>query len=168
MVSIIAIYCLHTVKWFQLLLFNSTNSIQYKPLVKSLVKYWTVLFELYIGKTCISKRYQSFIFYKKFYSENIPFIILITFYFLKGEFFQAVAVSILLYDCITWTLTKRLENRVDATYSMTLQAVFNNSWKQNRSCMATYLKTGIVRPLTSHLTNHPRKTSKTYWALLEK
>ena len=27
-------------------------------------------------------------------------------------------------------------------------------------------KTAAVRPLTSHPTNHPNKTSKTYWALL--
>ena len=33
MVSSIAIYCLHTVKWFQVLLFNNNNSIKYLSFV---------------------------------------------------------------------------------------------------------------------------------------
>jgi len=31
---------------------------------------------------------------------------------LKRQFFQAVVVSVLLYGCTTWTLTKRLENKL--------------------------------------------------------
>ena len=33
---------------------------------------------------------------------------------IKHSFFQAAVVSILLYGCTTWTLTKRLEKKLDA------------------------------------------------------
>ena len=32
---------------------------------------------------------------------------------MKRSFFQAAVVSILLYGCTTWTLTKRLEKKLD-------------------------------------------------------
>ena len=35
------------------------------------------------------------------------------FTFLKRSFFQAAVVSILLYECITWTQTKRLKKKLD-------------------------------------------------------
>ena len=34
---------------------------------------------------------------------------------IKWEFFQAVAVSLLLYGCITWTWTKLLEKKPETT-----------------------------------------------------
>ena len=36
---------------------------------------------------------------------------------MKRSFFQAAAVSILLYGCTTWTLTKRLEKKLDGNYT---------------------------------------------------
>ena len=36
---------------------------------------------------------------------------------MKGSFFQAVVVLILLYGWITWTLTKRLEKKLDGNYT---------------------------------------------------
>ena len=36
---------------------------------------------------------------------------------MKRSFFQAVVVSILLYGCTTWTLTKRLEKKLDGNYT---------------------------------------------------
>ena len=35
---------------------------------------------------------------------------------MKRSFFQATVVSILLYGCTTWTLTKRLEKKLDANF----------------------------------------------------
>ncbi len=35
---------------------------------------------------------------------------------MKRSFFQAAVVSILLYGCTTWTLTKRLEKKLDGNY----------------------------------------------------
>ena len=46
---------------------------------------------------------------------------------MKRSFFQAAVVSILLYGCTTWTLTKRMEKKLDGNYTRLLQAVFNMS-----------------------------------------
>ena len=40
---------------------------------------------------------------------------------IKCSFFQAAVVSILLYGCTTWTLTKRLEKKLDGNYTRMLQ-----------------------------------------------
>ena len=39
---------------------------------------------------------------------------------MKRSFFQAVVASILLYGCTTWTLTKRLEKKLDGNYTRML------------------------------------------------
>ena len=39
---------------------------------------------------------------------------------MKRSFFQASGISILLYGCITWTLTKRLEKKLDGNYTRML------------------------------------------------
>ena len=36
---------------------------------------------------------------------------------MKCSFFQAAVVSILLYGCTTWTLTKRLKKKLDGNYT---------------------------------------------------
>ena len=50
---------------------------------------------------------------------------------MKRSFFQAMAVSILLYGCTTWTLTKLLEKKLDGNYTRTLRAILNKSWRQH-------------------------------------
>ena len=39
---------------------------------------------------------------------------------MKRSFFQAVSVSILLYGCTTWTLTKQMEKKLDGNYTRML------------------------------------------------
>ena len=50
---------------------------------------------------------------------------------MKCSFFQAAVVSILLYGCTTWTLTKRLEKKLDVNYTRMLRAILNKSWRQH-------------------------------------
>ena len=50
---------------------------------------------------------------------------------MKCSFFQAVIVSILLYGCTTWTLTKRIEKKLDSNYTRMLRAILNKSWRQH-------------------------------------
>ena len=50
---------------------------------------------------------------------------------MKRIFFQAAVVSVLLYGCTTWTLTKRLEKKLDGNYTRMLRAIFNKSWRQH-------------------------------------
>ena len=47
---------------------------------------------------------------------------------MKRSFFQAAAVSILLYGCTTWMLTKRLKKKLDGNYTRMLRAILNKSW----------------------------------------
>ena len=50
---------------------------------------------------------------------------------MKRSFFQAAIVSILLYGCTTWKLTKRLEKKLDGNYTRMLRAIVNKSWRQH-------------------------------------
>ena len=50
---------------------------------------------------------------------------------MKRIFFQAAVVSILLYGCTTWTLTKRLEKKLDGNYTRMLRTILNRSWWQH-------------------------------------
>ena len=50
---------------------------------------------------------------------------------MKHSFFRAAVVSILLYGCTTWTLTKRLEKKRDCNYTRMLRAILNKSWRQH-------------------------------------
>ena len=50
---------------------------------------------------------------------------------MKRSFFQAAVTSILLYGCTTWTLTKRLEKKLDGNYIRMLHAILNKSWRQH-------------------------------------
>ena len=49
---------------------------------------------------------------------------------MKPSFFQAAVVSILLYRCTTWTLTKQLK-KLDGNYTRMLRAILNKSWRQH-------------------------------------
>ena len=53
------------------------------------------------------------------------------FWLFNASFFQAAVVSILLYRCTTWTLTKRLEKKLDGNYTRMLRAILNKSWRQH-------------------------------------
>ena len=47
---------------------------------------------------------------------------------MKRSFFQAAVVSILLYGCTIWMLTKRLEKKLGGNYTRMLRAILNKSW----------------------------------------
>ena len=49
----------------------------------------------------------------------------------KHSFFQAAVISILLFGCTTWTLTKRLEKKLDGNYTRMLGAILDKSWGQH-------------------------------------
>ena len=64
---------------------------------------------------------------------------------MKSSFFQAAVVLILLYGCTTWTLTKRLEKKLDGNYTRMLRAILNRSWQQHPTRRQLY---GHLRPIT--------------------
>ena len=59
--------------------------------------------------------------------------------------FQAAVTSILLYGCTTWTLTKRLEKKLDGNYTRMLRAILNKSWQQHPTRHQLY---GHLPPIT--------------------
>ena len=50
---------------------------------------------------------------------------------IKRNFFLSVVASILLYGCTIWTLTKRIEKKLDGKCTRMSQAILNKSWKQH-------------------------------------
>ena len=64
---------------------------------------------------------------------------------MKRCFFQAGVTSILLCGCTTWTLTKRLERRLDGNYTRMLRAILNKSWRQHPTRHQLY---GHFLPIT--------------------
>ena len=70
----------------------------------------------------------------------------------KRSFFRAAVVSILLYGCTTWTLTKRLEKKLDGNYTRMLRAILNKSWQQHPTKHQLY---GQLPPVT--------KTIQVWW-----
>ena len=63
---------------------------------------------------------------------------------MKRSFFQAAVVSILLYGCTTWMLTKRLK-KLDGNYTRMLRAILNKSWRQHPTRHQLY---GHLPPIT--------------------
>ena len=57
---------------------------------------------------------------------------------MKRSVFQAAVVSILLYGCTTWTLTKRMEKKLDGNYTRMLRAILNKSKRQHPTTQQLY------------------------------
>ena len=68
---------------------------------------------------------------------------------MKCSFFQAAVVSILLCGCTTWTLTKRMEKKLDGNYTRMLRAILNKSWRQHPKKQQLY---GHLPPITETIT----------------
>ena len=64
---------------------------------------------------------------------------------MKRSYFQAAVVSKLLYGFTTWTLTKRLEKKLDDNYTRMLRAILNKSWRQHTTRHQLY---GHLPPIT--------------------
>ena len=75
---------------------------------------------------------------------------------MKRSFFQAAVVSILLYGCTIWTLTKRLEKKLDGNYTRMLRAILNKSWRQHptRHQLYGHLPPTITKTIQVRRTRH--------------
>ena len=63
----------------------------------------------------------------------------------KRSFFQEAVASILLYGYTTWTLTKRLEKKLDGNYTRMLRPMLNKAWRQRPTRHQLY---GHLPPIT--------------------
>ena len=57
---------------------------------------------------------------------------------IKLNFFRVAVVSIILYGCTTWTLTERIEKKLDRNCKRMLGATLNKSWKQHPTKQQQY------------------------------
>ena len=64
---------------------------------------------------------------------------------MKGSFFQAAIMSILLYGCTTWTLTKRMEKKLEGNYTRMLRGILSMSCRQHPTKQQLY---GHPLPIT--------------------
>ena len=64
---------------------------------------------------------------------------------MKRSLFQAAIVSILLYGCTTWTLSKRQEKKIGGNYTRMLRAILNKYWWQHPTRHQLY---GHLPPIT--------------------
>ena len=78
---------------------------------------------------------------------------------MKRSFFQAAVVSILLYGCTTWTLTKRLE-KLDVNYTRILRAILNKSWRQHPTKHKLY---GYLPPITKTIQGRRTRLAGHCW-----
>ena len=64
---------------------------------------------------------------------------------IKRSFFQAAVMSVLLYGCPTWTLTKCMEKKLDSNHTRMLWARLNKSWRPHPTKRQLY---GHLPPIT--------------------
>ena len=121
------------------------------------------VYECSFGVNCPWSRLVNVIFFCFFYRyvntsiyiyiyiyiyEDIYIYIYILTDKMKRSFFQAAVTSILLYGCTTWTLTKRLEKKLDGNYTRMLRAILNKSWQQHPTRHQLY---GHLPPITKSI-----------------
>ena len=83
---------------------------------------------------------------------------------MKRSFFQAVVVSILLYGCTTWTLTKRLEKKLHGNYTKMLRAILNKSWRQHPTKNQLY---GHLPSITKTIQARRTRHAGHYWRSMD-
>ena len=79
---------------------------------------------------------------------------------MKRIFFPAAVVSILLYGCTTWTLTKRLKKKLDGNYTRMLRAILNKSWRQHPTRHQLY---GRLPPILKTIQVRRTRYAGHYW-----
>ena len=79
---------------------------------------------------------------------------------MKRSFFQAAVVSILLYGCTIWTLTKWLEKKLDGNYTRMLRAILNKSWPQPPTRHQLY---GHLPPITKNIQFRRTRHAGPFW-----
>ena len=92
---------------------------------------------------------RIFLFWKHIWKSNLTDK-------MKRSFF----LSILLYGCTTWTLTKRLEKKLDGNYTRMLRAILNKSWQQHPTRRQLY---GHLPPITKTIQARRTRHAGHWW-----
>ena len=83
---------------------------------------------------------------------------------MKCSFFQAVVVSILLYGCTTWNLTKRLKKKLNGNYTRMLRAILNKSRRQHPTRHQLY---GQLPPVTKTMQVRRTRHAEHCWRSMD-
>ena len=78
---------------------------------------------------------------------------------MKRSFFQAAVISIMLYGCTIWTLTKWLK-KFDSNYTRMLRAILNKSWWQHPIRHQLY---GHLPPIMKTIQVRPTRHARHCW-----
>ena len=78
---------------------------------------------------------------------------------IKRIFFKAAVVSILIYGCTTWTLTKCMEKKLDSNNTRMLKVILTNSWRHQPTKQQLY---GNLPPITKTIQVRKRYAGH-YW-----
>ena len=79
---------------------------------------------------------------------------------MKCSFFQTAVVSILLYGCTTWTLTKHIEKKLDSNFTRMWWAILNKSWRQHSTKQQLY---GHLPPITKTIQLRQTRHARHWW-----
>ena len=80
---------------------------------------------------------------------------------IKCTFFQAVVVSILLYRCNTWMLTKHIEKKLGGNCTRMLWVILNKSWKQHPTKQQLY---GYQPPISKNIQIKQTRLARLCWS----
>ena len=84
---------------------------------------------------------------------------------MKRSFFQPAVVSILIYGCTTWTLTKRMGKKLDGNYTRMLRAILNKAWRQHSTKQQLY---GHLTPITKTIKVRRTRKAEYCWRSRDK
>ena len=79
---------------------------------------------------------------------------------IKQDFFRAVLMSILLYECTIWTLTKCIEKKLDGDYTRILKAISNKPCKQHPTKQQLY---DYLPPISNSIRVRRTKHVEHWW-----
>ena len=79
---------------------------------------------------------------------------------MKCTILQAAVVSILLYGWTTWTLTKRMEKKLDSNYTRMLRVILNKSWGQHPTKQQLY---GYLSHITKTIQVRRTRHAGQFW-----
>ena len=84
---------------------------------------------------------------------------------MKRSFFQAAIVSILLYGCPPWMLTKRMEKKLDGNYTRMQRSILIKSWRQHPTKQQLY---GHLIIITKTIQVRQTRHAGHYWRSRDK
>ena len=81
------------------------------------------------------------------------------------SFSKLVAISVRLFGCTTWTLTKHLKKILDWNYTKMLHAFLKKSWKQHPTKQLLY---GYLSPISQIIRVRWSRLAGLYWRRKDK